>query len=132
MRIHTSDVPQRGACLLRLVEEASLCVALPPSTLRFLSHLRFMHPTRSSALALAIAAATTVTAVAGAQTLDSATAAGMRWRNVGPANFMGRLSDVQGIPGPSKTLFVAAAAGGIWKSTNNGQTWRPTFDDKRV
>lgn len=69
---------------------------------------------------------------AGAQSPDSATVAGMRWRNVGNANFMGRLSDVVGIPGPSKTLFVAAAGGGIWKSTNNGQTWRPVFDDKRV
>jgi photosystem II stability/assembly factor-like uncharacterized protein len=68
----------------------------------------------------------------GAQGLDSATLAGLRWRNVGPANFMGRVSDVAGIPGPSKTLFVAAAGGGIWKSTNNGQTWRPVFDDKRV
>jgi photosystem II stability/assembly factor-like uncharacterized protein len=64
--------------------------------------------------------------------LDSATVAGMRWRTVGPANFMGRLSDVVGIPSPSKTVFVAAAGGGIWKSTNNGITWRPTFDDKRV
>ena len=67
-----------------------------------------------------------------AQTLDSASIAGMRWRNVGPANFMGRVSDVVGIPGPSKTLYVAAAGGGIWKSMNNGQTWRPLFDDKRV
>jgi photosystem II stability/assembly factor-like uncharacterized protein len=67
-----------------------------------------------------------------AQILDSQTVAGMRWRTVGPANFMGRVSDVQGIPGPSKTLFVAAAGGGIWKSSNNGLTWRPVFDDKRV
>ena len=67
-----------------------------------------------------------------AQAIDSATAAGLRWRNVGPANFMGRMADVVGIPGPSKTLFVAAAAGGVWKTTNNGQTWRPVFDDKRV
>src|ERR1700704_2500533 len=67
-----------------------------------------------------------------AQTLDSSTVAGFKWRTVGPANFMGRLSDVVGIPGPSKTLFVAAAGGGIWKSTNNGVTWRPVFDDKRV
>src|ERR1700704_6886895 len=69
---------------------------------------------------------------ASAETLDSATLAGFKWRTVGPANFMGRLSDVVGIPGPSKTLFVAAAGGGIWKSTNNGVTWRPVFDDKRV
>src|SRR5688572_7876456 len=64
--------------------------------------------------------------------LDSPTVAGFRWRNIGPANMQGRVSDVAGIPSPSKTLFVAAAAGGIWKSTNNGVTWRPVFDNQRV
>ncbi len=64
--------------------------------------------------------------------LDSLTIAGFRWRNVGPANTMGRMSDVTGIPSPSKTFFAAAAAGGIWKSTNNGVTWRPVFDNQRV
>ena len=67
-----------------------------------------------------------------AQVLDSATVAGMKWRTVGPANFQGRLSDVVGVPGPSKTLYVAAAGGGIWKSGNNGVTWRPVFDDKDI
>ena len=70
--------------------------------------------------------------IASAQTLDSATVAGFRWRTVGPANFMGRLSDVVGIPSPSKTMFVSAAGGGIWKTTNNGVTWRPVFDDKSI
>jgi len=64
--------------------------------------------------------------------VDSSTLAAFRWRLVGPANTMGRVSDVAGIPHPSKTLFVAAAAGGIWKSTNNGTTWRPVFDNQRV
>ncbi|MBM3907316.1 MAG: hypothetical protein FJ363_04450 [Gemmatimonadetes bacterium] len=77
---------------------------------------------------LLVAAAATLQA----QTLDSAATANMKWRTVGPANFMGRLSDVVGIPGPSKTLFITASAGGVWKTTNNGFTWRPTFDDKRV
>jgi len=67
-----------------------------------------------------------------AQALDSSVVSVFRWRNVGPSNFMGRLSDVQGIPSPSKTIYVAAASGGIWKSPNNGQTWRPIFDDKEV
>ena len=89
-----------------------------------------MNRTRHASLALAVLIVTAASLPA--QSLDSATAAGLRWRNVGNANFMGRLSDVVGIPGPSKTLFVAAAAGGIWKSTNNGNTWRPVFDDKRV
>ncbi len=70
--------------------------------------------------------------LATAQTLDSATVAGFKWRTVGPANFMGRLTDVVGIPFPSKTLYVAAAAGGVWKTTNNGVTWRPVFDDKPI
>ncbi|MBC7671745.1 MAG: hypothetical protein H7247_04925 [Polaromonas sp.] len=78
---------------------------------------------------LALAAGTSG---ARAQSLDSATIAGMKWRTVGPANFQGRLSDVVGIPGPSKTLYVAAAGGGIWKSGNNGITWRPIFDDKHI
>ena len=84
-------------------------------------------------------AATLVAVAANAQTpgakpfeVDSATLSGFRWRNVGPANTMGRVSDVTGIPSPSKTFFAAAAAGGIWKSTNNGVTWRPVFDNQRV
>src|SRR5678815_70352 len=38
----------------------------------------------------------------------------------------------RGIPSPSKTIYVSAAAGGIWKSTNSGISWRPIFDDKEV
>jgi len=90
-----------------------------------------MRPSRFLSF-LAGAATSVMAGSAAAQPLDSATVAGMRWRNIGPANFMGRLSDVQGIPGPSKTIFVAAAGGGIWKTQNNGITWRPVFDDKRV
>ena len=64
--------------------------------------------------------------------LDSATLASFRWRNVGPANTMGRVSDVVGIPSPSRTFFVAASGGGIWKTTNGGVTFRPVFDRERV
>ncbi len=63
---------------------------------------------------------------------DSTTIASFRWRNVGPANTLGRISDVTGLPSPSKTFFAAAAGGGIWKSTSNGVTWRPVFDTQRV
>ncbi|MGW8268758.1 MAG: hypothetical protein ACWGSQ_20500, partial [Longimicrobiales bacterium] len=33
---------------------------------------------------------------------------GLRWRPIGPANMSGRITDVEGIPSPSKTFFVAA------------------------
>ena len=67
-----------------------------------------------------------------AQGVDSATLAGMEWRSVGPAHFEGRIADITGIPFPSRTLFVAPAAGGVWKSINGGVTFRPVFDDKPV
>ncbi|MDE2984210.1 MAG: hypothetical protein OXU69_05845 [Gemmatimonadota bacterium] len=55
-----------------------------------------------------------------------------RWRSVGPVNMGGRVTDVEGLPSPSKTFYVAAAAGGIWKTTNNGITFRSIFGDPRV
>ena len=88
-----------------------------------------MSRTRLPLLTLALAAVTASSA--SAQQLDSATLAGFRWRTVGPANFEGRVSDAIGIPSPSKTFFAAAAGGGIWKSTNNGTTWRPIFDNQK-
>src|SRR5437762_7619966 len=63
--------------------------------------------------------------------LDSTVLAAFRWRNVGPANMGGRVSSVVGIPSPSKTFFVAGAAGGIWKTTNAGTSFRPVFDNQR-
>ncbi|MFL5580496.1 MAG: VPS10 domain-containing protein [Gemmatimonadaceae bacterium] len=65
------------------------------------------------------------------QPLDSTTLAAFRWRNIGPANMMGRVTDIEGVPG-TKTFYVAAAAGGIWKTTNNGTTFTPVFDRERV
>ena len=64
--------------------------------------------------------------------LDSATLASFRWRNIGPANMGGRIADIVGIPSPSKTFYVASVAGGIWKTTNAGTTFRPLFGDQRV
>ncbi|HEU4988475.1 MAG TPA: hypothetical protein VFT41_01680 [Gemmatimonadaceae bacterium] len=65
-----------------------------------------------------------------AQSLDSATIAGLTWRNIGPANFDGRVNAIAGIPFPSKTFYVGAAAGGVWKTTNAGTTFRPLFTDE--
>jgi photosystem II stability/assembly factor-like uncharacterized protein len=59
--------------------------------------------------------------------VDDALIAGLRWRNIGPANMGGRISDITGIPSPSRTFFVASAAGGIWKTVNAGTTFRLVF-----
>jgi photosystem II stability/assembly factor-like uncharacterized protein len=74
---------------------------------------------------------TSTTSRASGITLDSTLLAGFRWRNIGPANMAGRVSSVVGIPSPSRTFLIAAAAGGIWKTTNAGTTFRPVFDNER-
>lgn len=79
-----------------------------------------------------IGGAALVAAPLTAQTIDPTVIDGLRWRNIGPANMAGRIADVEGIPHPSRTFFVAAAAGGVWKTTNNGTTFRPVFDNYGV
>jgi hypothetical protein len=56
----------------------------------------------------------------------------LEWRSIGPANMSGRVTDIEGIPSPSQTFYVAAAAGGIWKTTNGGVTFRPLFQNERT
>jgi len=40
----------------------------------------------------------------------------------------GRLQCVRFMPGNSSIIFVGTAAGGLWKSTNNGSTWTTNTD----
>jgi photosystem II stability/assembly factor-like uncharacterized protein len=58
--------------------------------------------------------------------------AGIRWRQIGPANMMGRIVDVEGIASPSRTFYVSTAGSGLFKTTNNGVTFRPVIDTARV
>ena len=92
-----------------------------------------MRPLPRHLITLAAAAAILpATGSAQAPTLpDSALLAGLEWRSVGPANMSGRVTDIEGVPGTG-TFYVAAAAGGIWKTENHGTTFRPIFDDQRV
>src|SRR5262245_56168622 len=43
---------------------------------------------------------------------------GLRFRDIGPAATGGRIHDIQVDPRNPAVLYVAAATGGIWKSTN--------------
>ena len=52
----------------------------------------------------------------------------LRWRNIGPANMSGRVTDIQALDNDFRHVIVASASGGVWKSTNAGTTWEPIFD----
>ena len=56
----------------------------------------------------------------------------IRWRQIGPACFGGRINDIEALVNDPKIIFVAAASGGIFKSVNNGLTWKPVFDEEGV
>jgi photosystem II stability/assembly factor-like uncharacterized protein len=57
--------------------------------------------------------------------------AGMKWRLVGPFRG-GRALAVEGVIGEPDVYYFGAVAGGIWKTTNGGQTWIPLFQKETV
>lgn len=48
-------------------------------------------------------------------------------RNIGPTNMSGRIVDIE-VTSDTKTFYIAAASGGIWKTEDNGQSFTPIFD----
>ena len=55
-------------------------------------------------------------------------AGAFKWRNIGPANMSGRISDIEALDNDFSTVLIGSASGGVWKSTNAGTTWEPVFD----
>ncbi len=64
--------------------------------------------------------------------VDSTVLARLTFRAIGPANMMGRSTDVEGVPGDPNTVYIGTAAGGVWKTTNGGTTWNSLFDKERT
>ena len=60
--------------------------------------------------------------------LSAGTFAGLALRGIGPAVTSGRVVDVAVDPRSPDTWYVAAAAGGVWKTTTHGISWTPVFD----
>lgn len=50
------------------------------------------------------------------------------WRLAGPDTRSGRSTDVAGVTGNPNILYAAFATGGLWKSEDAGNTWKPLFD----
>src|SRR4029078_4951733 len=50
------------------------------------------------------------------------------WTPLGPGNIGGRTRVIKFHPTVPTTLFAAGVSGGVWKSDDNGITWRPSGD----
>ncbi len=58
----------------------------------------------------------------------SSTLATSHWRELGPFNVGGRIRAIALDPVDRNTIYIGAASGGVWKTTNGGQNWSTTFD----
>lgn len=53
------------------------------------------------------------------------------WQWLGPTNHTGRLTSISSVgSGPSRILYIGAASGGVWKSADNGHTWKAIFENQ--
>ena len=65
-----------------------------------------------------------LTVAAAAQQYDPGMMKGMKWRLVGPFRG-GRVLAVTGTPGDPYTFYFGGVAGGVWRTTDGGNTWVP-------
>ena len=72
-------------------------------------------------------------AVAQEPKFDSDTISGLGARNIGSATMSGRIAAIAAVKEDGKlTVYVGAASGGVWKSSNGGTTFKPIFDKESV
>jgi len=60
---------------------------------------------------------------------DNGISEDLRWRNIGPANMMGRIAAIDASNTDYRKVLIASASGGVFKSNNGGITWESIFDN---
>ncbi len=63
--------------------------------------------------------------------VNPALVGGMKWRQIGPFRG-GRVVAVSGVPGDPATWYFGGVGGGVWKSTDVGNSWKPMFDGQKI
>jgi hypothetical protein len=95
--------------------------------------LRIRLPLFVAAACVLLSAATPArsiqTAGSAAASNDTGCSRKMRWRGIGPLR-AGRTKAATGVPQQPNVFYMAAVNGGVWKSTDFGNTWTPIFDDQ--
>lgn len=79
--------------------------------------------------AAAVAAVSRAPLTSAETTVDSNTFGGVEARSIGPAAMSGRISAIDAVAKDPLTIYIGAASGGVWKSTDGGLAFKPIFDD---
>lgn len=64
--------------------------------------------------------------------IDPDLLAGMKARSIGPATMSGRVAAIAAVESNPDIVYVGAATGGVWKSTDGALSFTPIFDDQPV
>ncbi len=73
------------------------------------------------------ATATATPATAATLSYDEALYNSIQWRSIGPFRG-GRSAAVTGVPGKPNLYYMGATGGGVWRTTDGGQTWESISD----
>lgn len=60
--------------------------------------------------------------------ITSSLVSGLSFRCIGPALTAGRIADIAMNPNNQDEYYLAVASGGVWKTSNHGNTYEPIFD----
>ncbi len=64
--------------------------------------------------------------------IDAELLAGLKARSIGPASMSGRVAAIDAVASNPDIVYVGAATGGLWKSTDGALSFTPVFDDQPV
>ena len=53
-------------------------------------------------------------------------------RNIGPAGMSGRITAIDAVVADPNTIYLGAASGGVWKTTNQGASWEAVFEEQPI